>query len=79
MYRRWAGLRVRATATVASLPRQESLLGDRREHVVGCKSTLSLITRRRLLPCQRGDSRRHARGQLRAAEFHRSRALGPMF
>ena len=58
---------------------QQSLPGDVREPVFGCESTLSHVTRRRLLPCQRGGGRRRVRGQLRAAAVHRSRALGPMF
>ena len=58
---------------------QQSLPRDAREPVLGCESTLSHVTRRRLLPCQRGGDRPRVRGQLRAAAVHRSRVLGPMF
>ena len=67
MRHRNVALRVRAAATFASHTRQHTLVGDHRELVCVCTSSLSLTTHRRTSDSQRAENRRAARGQLRTA------------
>ena len=68
-----------SAATLSSLAVTGSPAGGQRERACAHAHKLSAVTRQRVLPRVRGESRRGAHAQSRAAVAHRSRSLGPVF